>query len=148
MDATVNGVGISKLREITDAKGAVLHVRRNDDEDFTTFGECYCSEINPGEIKAWKIHEFQVQNIAVPVGRIRLVIFDPRETSTTKGILQVIELGRPDKYVRVKIPAGVWYGFKCLSTEKALLVNCTDKPHDQADNKKLPVDAPGIPYEW
>lgn len=144
----IQGVNLINLKQIGDHRGSVLHMLRSDAQDFTQFGECYFSEIFPGAVKAWKKHREQTQNIAVPVGRILLVIFDGRDSSTTKGKHIEIELGRPDAYQRIRISPGIWYGFKCISTETALLVNCADHPHNKNESDVMSYDDPAIPYEW
>lgn len=147
-NARINGVRISDLRQITDARGAVLHMLRADSPDFVTFGECYFSEVAPGAVKAWKRHREQTQNIAVPVGRLRLVIFDDRDGSPTSGTTDVIDLGRPDAYCRVTIPPGLWYGFATLGETPALLANCADTPHDPLESESTTPEDPAIPYSW
>ena len=147
LESPIEGVIITTLRQISDERGAVLHMLRCDEPGFTRFGECYFSEILPGVIKAWKCHREQTQALAVPVGRIRMVIFDNRQASTTRGQVQVLELGRADAYLRLSIP-GLWYGFTCISTTPALLVNCADLPHDPTDSEVRPVGDPAIPYTW
>lgn len=144
----IEGLVLTPLREIKDDRGSVLHMLRADSTDFTQFGECYFSEVSPGAIKAWKKHTVQTQNIAVPVGRIRLVIYDARENSATKNNLIVIELGRPDAYFRVRIPPEVWYGFTCISTSAALLANCADYPHIPMESEVLNYRDQLIPYNW
>ena len=79
----IEGVTTVALRQIIDEHGAVLHMLRNDAPDFIKFGECYFSEVLPGAIKAWKLHREQTQNLAVPLGEIRLVIYDDRVGSST-----------------------------------------------------------------
>lgn len=147
-EGMIEGVTVTELRQIGDERGAVLHMLRSDAPEFTKFGECYFSEVLPGAIKAWKRHRVQTQNLAVPVGRIRLVIYDEREKSLTRGNLQVLELGRPDAYVRLKISPGLWYSFGCISDIPALLVNCADLPHDPGESETQPVNHPMIPYQW
>lgn len=137
-----------ELRQIPDERGAVLHMLRCDAPEFTHFGECYFSEIVPGAVKAWKRHRAQTQTLAVPVGRIRMVLYDDRQGSTTKDRIQVLELGRPDSYRRLRIPPGLWYGFSCISAMPALIVNCTDTPHDSTESELKPLDYPNIPYHW
>ncbi len=88
LESPIEGVTLTPLRQIGAERGAVLHMLRSDDLEFTRFGECYFSEVLPGAIKAWKRHRAQTQNLTVPVGRIRLVIFDDREASATRGQLQ------------------------------------------------------------
>lgn len=144
----IDGVTTTELRQISDERGAVLHMLRNDAPEFTRFGECYFSEVLPGAVKAWKRHRIQTQNLAVPVGRMRVVIYDDREDSATRGHVQVMELGRPDAYLRLQIPPGLWYGFASVGDKPALLVNCADLPHDPAESEQRPIDNVIIPYQW
>jgi dTDP-4-dehydrorhamnose 3,5-epimerase len=139
--AQIDGVGITPLREIRDERGAVLHMLRADAADFAGFGECYFSEIAPGAVKAWKRHHRQTQNIAVPIGRVRFVIYDDRAASVTRGAIDVFDLGRPDAYVRLRIPPLLIYGFACTSAQPALMVNCATIPHDPAESDTLKLDA-------
>ncbi|MBI4938469.1 MAG: dTDP-4-dehydrorhamnose 3,5-epimerase family protein [Nitrosomonadales bacterium] len=144
----IEGLTLAGLRQIGDERGAVLHMLRCDAPEFTRFGECYFSEVLPGAVKAWKRHRTQTQNLAVPTGRIRMVIFDDRDGSLTRGRVQILELGRPDAYARLQIPPGLWYGFGCISDTPALLANCTDLPHDPGESERRPADDPLIPYRW
>jgi dTDP-4-dehydrorhamnose 3,5-epimerase len=146
--ALIDGVIITELRQISDTRGSVLHLLRSDAPEFTNFGECYFSEVLPSAVKAWKRHRAQTQNLAVPVGRIRMVIYDDREASPTRGNVQILELGRPDAYLRLMIPPELWYGFACISEIPALLANCADLPHDPADSEVRVVNDPAIPYAW
>ena len=144
----IEGVKQTKLRQISDDRGSVLHMLRQDSEDFLGFGECYFSEINHGVVKAWKFHQEQTQTLAVPIGSIRMVIYDDRDDSATKGALQIFELGRPENYCRIQIPPKLWYGFTCLSKSPALVANCVDKPHDPLESKIIAFDDVRIPYAW
>lgn len=142
------GVETYDLREISDERGAVLHMIRNDSHGFTQFGECYFSEVRPGAIKAWKRHSEQTQNLTVPVGCIRIVLFDSRDDSSSRNSLMVLELGRPDSYKRLCIPPGIWYGFTCTSDSAALIANFTDFPHDPDECEVSLPENPDIPYTW
>lgn len=144
----IEGVTLTELRQINDERGAVLHMLRNDTPEFTRFGECYFSEVLPGAIKAWKRHRAQTQNLAVPVGRIRIVIYDDREISTTQGQLQELELGRPDAYSLLRIPPCLWYGFSCISNMPALVANCADLPHNSEESEQRPMNDPDMPFDW
>jgi dTDP-4-dehydrorhamnose 3,5-epimerase len=148
LKSAIEGVTLTALREIPDDRGAVLHMLRCDSPDFTRFGECYFSEVLPGKVKAWKRHRLQTQNFAVPIGRIRVVIYDDRDFSATRGTLQVVELGLPDDYCRLRIPPGLWYGFACVGMTVALLANCADLPHEPGEAETRSVDDPTVPYPW
>lgn len=144
----IEGVIVQPLRQIADNRGSVLHMMRSDSELFKQFGEVYFSEIHSGTIKAWKRHKKQTQNLAVPLNKIRLVIYDNRPSSSTHGNIAEYELGRPDHYRLVHIPPMLWYGFQTLGDQTALITNCADQPHDPEETEALPVDSKEIPYQW
>ena len=144
----IEGVSLVELRQIADERGAVLHMLRNDAADFTQFGECYFSEVLPGATKGWKRHRLQTQNLAVPVGRVRFMIYDDRAGSASRGESQVIELGRPDAYRRLRIAPGLWCAFTSVSAGPALVVNCSDLPHDPAESETRPLSDPSLPRTW
>ena len=147
-EVPIDGLLVTDLRQIVDERGAVLHHMRNDAPEFTAFGECYFSEMVPGAVKAWKRHREQTQHLAVPIGRVRFVIYDDRESSPTQDKIQIVELGRPNDYNRLRIPRGLWYGFTCLSDQPALIANCADRPHAPTDAELRPEDDPDIPFRW
>ena len=145
--STINGIQLTPLKQITDDRGAVLHmVKRN---NLTSeFGEVYFSEVLPGKIKAWKRHKKMKQNFAVPFGRIKMAFFDDREQSASNGILEELVIGRPDQYYLVHVPPLVWYGFQGLGDTPSILANCADMVHDpnESDTRE-PFDAKFL-YQW
>ena len=143
----IEGVVIQELKQIIDERGKVMHMLRSDSPLFTNFGEIYFSVVNFGAVKAWKQHLKMTQHFAVPVGSIRLVIYDDRKDSASCGNLEVIEIGE-DNFSLVRIPPLVWYGFKGISSVPALITNCTDLPHDSDEVDRLDVLDIRIPYDW
>ena len=142
------GMRVQPLREIVDERGKVMHMLRKDSKLFTRFGEVYFSMIHGGAVKAWKKHLKMTQHIAVPVGRIRLVAYDDRADSPTYGRTVEYEIGEGN-YVLVKIPPGIWYGFKDTSqTGSSLIANCTDMAHDPSEVIRESHDSTLIPYQW
>ena len=144
----IDGVVIAVLKQIEDERGAVLHMLRSDSPLFSKFGEIYFSIVNKGVIKAWKRHRQMMQRIVVPVGRIRLVFFDDRMNSSSKGEIEEIILGRPDKYYLICIPPMLWYGFQGISEVPALLANCSDMLHAPSESEQLLISNDYIPYNW
>jgi dTDP-4-dehydrorhamnose 3,5-epimerase len=144
----IEGVIVQPLSQIADNRGSVLHMMTRDSELLKQFGEVYFSEIHPGKIKAWKRHKKQTQNLAVPLNKIRLVIYDNRSSPSTHGKIAEYELGRPDHYYLVHIPPMLWYGFQTFSDATALIANCADQPHDPEETESLPADSNQIPYQW
>lgn len=144
----INGVKITRLKKIISDKGSVLHFLRNDDPDFTSFGECYMSEINSVAIKGWKKHLEQTQNIVVPIGKIKFVLFDSRNNSATKNLINEIIVDRNDNYIRLTIPPNIYYAFKNLNETNSLIVNCPDIPHNPLESEIIDIASNLIPYRW
>ncbi|MBK8895392.1 MAG: dTDP-4-dehydrorhamnose 3,5-epimerase family protein [Propionivibrio sp.] len=143
----IEGVIVTKLRQMVDERGKVMHMLRADSAAFRGFGEIYFSTVHPGAIKGWHIHKRMVLNYAVPHGCIKFVLYDDRSESATNGELQEIFLG-PDNYCLVTVPPLVWNGFKGVGTETAIVANCASIPHDPDEiERKSPFD-PSIPYDW
>ncbi|MBI4833574.1 MAG: dTDP-4-dehydrorhamnose 3,5-epimerase family protein [Planctomycetes bacterium] len=143
----IDGVKITPLKQIADERGKVMHMLRCDDKWFWQFGEIYFSCVYPGVIKAWHIHKKMTLNYAVPRGCIKLVIFDDRIDSPTKGEIQEIVMGQ-DNYCLAIIPPLVWNGFKGIGEEMAIVANCSTIPHDPSEIERLDPFDPKIPYDW
>jgi dTDP-4-dehydrorhamnose 3,5-epimerase len=144
----IEGVIIQDLKIISDDRGSVLHMLRNDSSLFKVFGEIYFSEINPKAIKAWKLHKSLTQNIAVLMGKVRLVLYDNRPSSKTHGKILEHEIGRDSNYCLVQIPPMLWYGFQSLGNQKALIANCTDQTHNPLESESISIDSGKIPFQW
>lgn len=144
----IDDLVIEPLKQIEDQRGAVLHMLRCDSPLFTEFGEIYFSVVYPGVVKAWKRHHKMTQHFTVPVGCIRLVIFDDRKNSSGRGKVEVLQLGRPDHYNLVRMPPLVWYGFQGTDKQPSLIANCTNIPHDPEEVEVIPEDDATIPYKW
>lgn len=143
----IAGVLIHPLRQIPDERGKIMHMLRCDDPHFERFGEIYFSVIYPGAIKAWHLHTEMALNYAVMAGRIKLVLYDGREGSATRGEVQEIFMGE-DNYVLVRVPPLVHNGFKGVGTERAIVANCATIPHDPGEIRRIDPFTPDIPYDW
>lgn len=143
----IDGVFVEKLNKIEDSRGKVMHMLRCDSPLFVSFGEIYFSTVNRGIVKAWKKHLKMTQYFAVPVGEIKLVIYDDRDNSSTKGKIYELELGE-ENYCLVKIPPMLWYGFKGISSIPALIANCADIPHDPNEAESADPSDLTFPYAW
>ncbi len=143
----IDGVKVTPLRRIADERGAVFHMLREDSPVFERFGEIYFSLVYPGIVKAWHIHRRMTLNYAVPVGMVKLVCFDDREDSPTRGAVQELHVGELN-YALVTIPPLVWNGFKGEGAKPALVANCATTPHDPDEIDRLDPFSGEIPYDW
>lgn len=145
--ADIDGLRVTALRRIPDERGAIFHMLRCDDAHFDAFGEIYFSLVHPGAIKGWHIHRRMTLNYAVPVGSIKLVCYDDRDGSPTRGNVSELFVGEHN-YVLVTVPPLVWNGFKGYGERPALVANCATIPHDPTEiDRKDPFTA-DIPYDW
>jgi dTDP-4-dehydrorhamnose 3,5-epimerase len=140
-------VRITSLRQIPDERGKVMHMLRVDDPHFDRFGEIYFSTVNQGVIKAWHLHERMTINYAVPVGAIKLVLFDDRDDSPTRGEIQEIFLG-DGHYALVTVPPFVWNGFKGIAAPYSVVANCATIPHDPTEIRRMDPFDSRIRYDW
>lgn len=143
----IEGVTVKNLKRIPDERGTVMHIMKASDEEFKGFGEVYCSTVYPGVVKGWHCHERITLNYVVLSGMIKFVLYDDRENSPTRGIIQEIFMG-DQNYVRVTVPPHIWSGFKGIGTEAALVCNIIDSPHDETEAKRCDPYNIHIPYDW
>ena len=143
----IEGVLIKPLTQIPDERGKIMHMLRADDLHFDKFGEIYFSVVYPDVIKGWHLHTKMTLNYAVVSGMIKLVLYDTREESSTKGELQELYVGE-DNYVLVKIPPGIYNGFKGIGAKPAIVANCSDIPHDPEEIRRIDPFSNDIPYDW
>ena len=120
---------------------------KKEDPEFNGFGEIYFSTIYPGVIKAWHIHSEMELNYAVVSGDIKLVLYDDRKDSKTKGNLMEIFTGEKN-YLLIKVPPMVWNGFKGIGGKEAIVANCATISHRPDEIKRLDPFSPDINYDW
>jgi dTDP-4-dehydrorhamnose 3,5-epimerase len=145
--AEIDGVKIVPLRQIVDERGKIMHMLKATDPHFVGFGEIYFSCAWPGTVKAWHIHKTMTVSNAVMSGHAKLVMFDMRANSPTKGMLQELFFGE-DNYVLVQIPPGIANGYKAYGDKMVIMANCASEPHDPNEMARLPAFTADIPYDW
>lgn len=139
---------LSTLKQIKDERGAVYHYLNSNIPTYKGFGEAYYSRINPGVIKGWKNHSLVHQHFCVPIGEVKIVIYDNRDESPSKGAIDEIILNDNSNYNLLSIPPNLWYSFKCESSNFSLLANIINFPHKEGESINLPINSKEIPYEW
>jgi dTDP-4-dehydrorhamnose 3,5-epimerase len=149
MSDQIDGVWVKPLRIIPDERGRLFEILRADDDGFVKFGQVYVSTTYPGVVKAWHLHRVQDDNFCCVKGMVKLVLYDGRESSRTKGTVTEYFIGDHNQ-VLVRVPAGVHHGWKCISAEESIVVNVPTEPYDPnaPDEFREPWDSPDIPYAW
>ena len=143
----IHDVKITPLKIISDNRGKVMHMLRNDSEIFKKFGEIYFSTIYHQSIKGCNLHKESVLNYVCIKGKVKLVLFDDRKESASKGVLQELIL-TPENYFLVTIPPNIWNGFKGLDEIESIIANCLTSPHNEKEMvRKDPFDK-FFKYHW
>lgn len=143
----IHDVVVSPLAVFRDERGSVLRMSRRSDVHFPGFGEIYFSEILAGAVKPWRCHLKNTSQLAVPVGDIRIALFDGRSSSATyKGYMEV-RSGR-ENYRLTVVPPGVWTLFVGLGPGTSLIANCSDAPHDPSEVLRREAHDPEFPITW
>ena len=137
---SLNEVVVTPLSRIATAGGDVLHAMKHSDAGYAGFGEAYFSWVDAGAVKGWKRHTRMTMNVIVPVGNVRFVF---RLDGTDE--FRVEEIG-VDRYARITVPPGIWFGFKGLAAPQSLVLNIANIPHDPNEVERIALSE--IKYEW
>jgi len=137
--ASVGQILVTPLKRIPLAGGEVLHGMKCSDPGYVDFGEAYFSIIEAGAVKAWKRHLRMTLNFVVPVGTAHFVFLDEQGTMRE-------EVVGAERYVRLTVPPGIWFGFKGLATPYSLLINVANIPHDPAEIERKGLEE--IQFNW
>ena len=147
IETAIDGLKIIPLKKYQDERGMVLKMLSIKSKYYERFGEIYFSYTKPGIIKGWKLHEIMQQNFVVPVGHIYFVFYDERKNSKSFGKVAKVDLCI-DNYSLLKVPNKIWYSFKCISSNTAMIVNCSSIPHDPDEIKTCTINDCKIPFNW
>ncbi|MBN1355017.1 dTDP-4-dehydrorhamnose 3,5-epimerase family protein [bacterium] len=145
----IDGVGVKHLKVIPDERGYLMEMFRSDWPEFHRFGQAYITAVYPGVVKGWHYHKNQTDNFICVSGMAKVVLFDGREKSPTKGEINEFFIGTLNPQLIV-IPPGVLHGFKGISQDISLIVNIPTQlyRYEQPDEYRLPAHTPDVPYDW
>jgi dTDP-4-dehydrorhamnose 3,5-epimerase len=147
----IHGVVVKKLAVHCDERGRLMEMIRADDRELGTvkFGQVYMTTAYPGVTKAWHYHKKQTDHFVCVKGMMKVVLYDSREDSPTKGAINEFVIGEHNPML-IEIPNLVYHGFKCVSETEAMVINCTTECYNYAEPDEYRKDphSGGIPYDW
>ena len=112
-------------------------------------GQVFQKLLWPGCLSAWHVHPHTTDRLFVNLGLLKIVLYDARAESATRGAVNEFVFGaaRP---ALVVIPPGVWHGVLNTGPEPAALLNLVDHAYcyEAPDHWRLPPDSPEIPFRW
>ena len=145
----INDVETRVVKVIPDERGRLGEILRSDSDLFKKFGQVYFTSAYPGVVKAWHYHKIQTDYFFCVKGMTKLVLYDSRENSSTKGLINEFFIGEHNPLL-VVIPPMVYHGFKTISAEEALMINVPTEIYNykNPDEYRLDPHSHKIPYDW
>ena len=111
-----------KIRIIKNLKGNIVKFADLNNLPFKKLGEIYFSEIKPQSFKGWKYHNLRNQYLTVVYGSVEFSF-----KKSLKDKIKKIIINNKNKQNALYIPQKTYYSFKCLSRDKAIIVNIIDE---------------------
>ena len=145
----IDGAKVKQLRIIPDERGSLMEIMRSDDVFFKRFGQAYLTMAYPGVVKAWHLHRKQTDHFCVVRGMAKIVLYDGRPGSRTRGLINEFYAGDQNPMLIV-IPPSVMHGYKAISSDPVWLINIPTELYDykNPDEHRLPAHTKKIPYDW
>jgi dTDP-4-dehydrorhamnose 3,5-epimerase len=145
----IHGVESKDLRVIPDERGFLMEILRCDDPLYRSFGQVYVTTAYPGVVKGWHYHKEQTDCLTVLKGMAKIVLYDLRDDSPTRGEINEFFVGEKNPLL-IKIPTGVAHGMKCIGTEIAYMLNIPDHPYnyEEPDEYRIAPHDGTVPYDW
>ncbi|MFQ5645299.1 MAG: dTDP-4-dehydrorhamnose 3,5-epimerase family protein [bacterium] len=145
----IEGVETKKLKVIPDERGRLMEILRCDEDFFKEFGQVYMTSTMPGVVKGWHYHRLQWDHVAVVKGMAKVVLYDSRDDSPTKGEITEFFMGEHNP-IMLKIPPLVFHGFKGISLCETVIVNIPTEPYnyENPDEFRAHPHHNNIPYDW
>ncbi|NIM20390.1 MAG: dTDP-4-dehydrorhamnose 3,5-epimerase [Candidatus Latescibacteria bacterium] len=145
----IEGVKIKQLKVIPDERGFLMEMLRCDDEFFQKFGQVYLTVAYPGVVKGWHYHKRQTDHFVAVSGMLKVVLYDMRDGSPTKGEINEFFMGDKNAILLV-IPPYVVHGMKGIGTQPGYLINIPTEPYNykKPDEYRIDPHDNDIPYNW
>jgi dTDP-4-dehydrorhamnose 3,5-epimerase len=109
----------------------------------------YQATVRPGRIKGWVYHKLQDDRLFCIAGELKIVLYDLRDDSPTKGMLNEIFVGDKTRAL-VRIPKLVAHAVQNIGLHDALFLNLPTRAysHDNPDKYRIAIDSGEIPYRF
>lgn len=147
----IDGVSVHEVLNVPKSQGYLTEVFRADWLHGTnvTVDQVFQVVLEPGGISAWHAHERTLDRLFVNRGMIRLVLYDARDDSPTRGLVNEFRFGtvRPGLVI---VPPRVWHGIQNLASTESSVLNLVDRAYayDDPDHWRVPVSSAQIPFSW
>ena len=124
--------------EVLNNKKGDLYKILSKKKELKNIEEIYCSKIKPSQIKAWRLHTKITNKLIILKGKVALVAC--KNNKFHKILLNKKKVG----FCIIK--PNIWYGFKCVGKEEAVILNFINKKYKENEIKR--IDKSKIRCKW
>ncbi len=146
----IDGLEIREVKNIVTGNGITTELFRAEWPEFQKpVRHILYVTFRPGVISAWHCHEHHLDALFVVQGSIKAAVFDDREGSPTRGMVNKFHLSRARPTLMV-LPPLVWHGFQNMEQTESSFVGYFDQPYDyeNPDEWRVPAEHPHIPFSF
>ena len=118
----IDGVKVVPLRQIVDERGKIMHMLKATDDAFHRLRRDLLLVRLAGNDQGLAHPHDDDRQQRRRLGQAKLVLYDLRDDSPTKGELQEMFFGE-DNYVLVQIPPGIANGYKAYGDKLVIMAN-------------------------
>jgi dTDP-4-dehydrorhamnose 3,5-epimerase len=146
----IDGVVVRYATTQIDERGTLCEILRPDwgvhSEPFTYV---YQFTIRPGMAKGWHQHHQHDDRIFLSQGTAKVILYDDRPNSPTRGLLNEIYRSELHRSIMV-IPQFVWHAHHNIGETDALFVSMPTRMYnyESPDVYRLPLENDVIPYKF
>jgi dTDP-4-dehydrorhamnose 3,5-epimerase len=100
-------------------------------------------------VSGWHAHAGTIDRLFVSVGQVRVVRFDNRPASPTRGLVNEFRFGSVRAGL-ICVPPRVWHGIQNMHHEPSVVLNLVDRAYsyERPDHWRVPHNTPHIPYRF
>ena len=142
----IKGVYTIALKTFGDTRGFFFETfRRSWIPEAREMVQGNCSFSSEGVLRGLHYHLKQADLWNVPVGHVRAVLYALRQSSSTRGVAEIVEMGEGNR-VALYIPKGVAHGF--LAVRDSYMTYLVDEFYDNSDELGIFWNDPALGVQW
>lgn len=136
----IKKIKLFNLMKIKNLKGDLQVIKKSNRDNLRNIKEIYSLWVNKNKTKGWNYHKKMTVTLVILVGKVKVVIYDPKKQIFNKFIIN------EKKPQMIVIPPKKYFGIKNLYSNKSLLLNLADLKHSKKEYMKTPLKK--IIYAW
>ena len=147
----IDGVRVIEIANVVKDNGHLTEIFRASwvGETASRVEQVFQAVLNRGAISAWHAHEKTNDRLFVSFGTARIVLYDDREESPTRGMINEFRFGtiRPALII---VPTRVWHGLQNIDDGVTIVLKLVDRAYEyeDPDHWRVPFDSAAIPFKF